>query len=124
MRRHRFGLKLLTGLVGLAAPSATFASEKDQLCQGAGGFLANGTHCTSNLSNHLTNHVQNITDTLLLVAGAVAVIIIIIAGIRFVTSTGDSARIEQAKNTLLYAVIGLVVVIVAYAIVHFVAGNV
>ncbi len=58
------------------------------------------------------------------VAGIVAVIAIIIGGIRYVTSNGDSSGIQAAKNTILYAVVGLVVVIAAAAITDFVIKNV
>jgi biopolymer transport protein ExbB/TolQ len=48
------------------------------------------------------------------------VIVIIVAGIRYTTSGGNSNSVAAAKNTLLYAVIGLVVAVFAYAIVNFV----
>jgi type IV secretory pathway VirB2 component (pilin) len=111
------------------------SDDAGNLCIGAGdcsassggGAVDNATGSapsSTSLSSGLTGHIQTITDTLLLVAGAVAVIIIIVAGIRYITSTGDSARIKQSKDTLLYAIAGLVVVLLAYAIVHFVANNV
>ena len=61
---------------------------------------------------------------MLFLAGAVAVIVIIIGGIRYVMSSGDAGQVQSAKNTILYAVIGLIVVIMAYAIVNFVVTNV
>lgn len=73
----------------------------------------------------LTDKVQNnVIDTLFVVVGAIAVIIIIVGGIRYITSTGDATRIQKAKDTILYAVIGLIVVILARAIVGFVIGRV
>lgn len=56
-------------------------------------------------------------------AGAVAVIAIIFAGYRYVTSMGDSAAVAKAKNTILYAVIGLVVILLAFAVTWFVIGR-
>jgi multisubunit Na+/H+ antiporter MnhB subunit len=56
------------------------------------------------------------------VLGAIAVIMIVIGGIRYTLSNGESAAITGAKNTILYAVIGLVVALLAYAIVNFVLG--
>ena len=64
--------------------------------------------------------ISAIVDTMLYVLGAVAVIVIIIAGILYTTAGGDPALITKAKNTLLYTVVGLVVAISAYAIVKFV----
>ena len=52
----------------------------------------------------------------------IAVIKIVIGGIRYATSGGDSTQIQAAKNTILYAVVGLVVAIMAFAIVNFVLG--
>lgn len=57
-------------------------------------------------------------------AGVVAVIVIIVGGIRYVTSNGDSSQIQSAKNTVTYAVIGLLVVIFAAAITQFVITNI
>ena len=52
--------------------------------------------------------------------GAISVIMIIVGGIRYATSQGDQTQMQSAKNTILYAVIGVVVAIAAYAIVSFV----
>lgn len=63
--------------------------------------------------------VQAIINTILMVLGIVAVLVIIIAGFRYVTSQGDEAGIKTAKNAILYAVIGLVIAMLAYVIVNF-----
>lgn len=55
--------------------------------------------------------------------GALAVIIIILAGFTFMTSAGDPAKITKARNAILYSVIGLVVVMFAFAITQFVLGR-
>lgn len=68
----------------------------------------------------LPERAQTITNVFLFALGAIAVIMIIIGGIRYVLSGGDSTSITGAKNTIMYAVIGLVVAILAYAIVNFV----
>ena len=65
---------------------------------------------------------QVITDTLLFIIGAVAVVMLVIGGIRYTISQGDSTAVTSAKNTILYAIIGIVVAILAYAAVHFVIG--
>jgi len=56
-------------------------------------------------------------------AGIVAVLVIVLAGFRYVTAAGDSAAIAKAKNTILYAVVGLVVIILAFAVTWFVIGR-
>ena len=63
---------------------------------------------------------ENIVNTFLFVVGAVAVIMIVHAGFRYVTSGGNSANVTAAKNTILYAVVGVVVALLAYAILDFV----
>lgn len=63
---------------------------------------------------------KTITNVLLFIIGAISVIMLIIGGIRYTVSNGDSAAVTSAKNTILYAVIGIVVAILAYALVNFV----
>lgn len=70
----------------------------------------------------LEDSIKTIVNLLLFILGAIAVIMIIIGGIRYTTSNGDASNTKAAKDTILYAVIGLVVAIMAYAIVNFVLG--
>ncbi|HUC87492.1 MAG TPA: pilin [Candidatus Saccharimonadales bacterium] len=109
-------MKLLIG--GLAfLPVPSFANPQ---CAGIQA-VDSTADCTG---TQLTTSFGGIIDTLFIVAGAVAVLIMVIGGIRYITSTGDSKRIQAAKDTILYAIMGLVVVILARAIVGFVLGNV
>ena len=57
------------------------------------------------------------------VTGAVAVVVIIIAGIMYISSAGDQNNITKAKNTLLYAIVGLVIIMLAFTITQFVIGR-
>jgi cytochrome bd-type quinol oxidase subunit 2 len=72
----------------------------------------------------LTATFTGIANLLVFLVGSVSVIMIIIGGLRYVISNGDQKAIESAKNTILYAVIGIVVAIAAFAIVNFVATHV
>jgi hypothetical protein len=65
-----------------------------------------------------------IVDTILYVSGIISFIFVLIGGFRYMTSTGDSSRIQSAKETLLYAVIGLVVTFLAFPISGFVIKTV
>ena len=56
-------------------------------------------------------------------AGAIAVIVIIVAGIMYVTSSGDAGRLTKAKNLLIYSIVGLVVVLIAFVVTNFVIGR-
>lgn len=66
--------------------------------------------------------IKNIISFLVGIAGAVAVVFIIIGGFQYITSSGHPEKLEKAKKTLLYAAIGLVIVLAAYVIKDFVAG--
>ena len=66
--------------------------------------------------------VKSITSTILYVLGILAVVMLIIGGVKYATSGGDAKAVTDAKNTILYALIGLIIAILAYAIVSFVLG--
>lgn len=63
---------------------------------------------------------RTVTNVLLFLIGAISVIMLIVGGIRYVVSGGDSTAVQNAKNTILYAIVGVVVAILAYAVVNFV----
>ncbi len=65
-----------------------------------------------------------ITNTILYAVGIISVIMLILGGIRYVVSGGDSKKVTDAKNTIMYAIIGLIVAILSYAIVNFVISAV
>lgn len=111
----RLGIGALT-----FAPLPAFANCGSQQAKGLSA-VAGGGSCSSNA---LLGRIGGLINTLFIVAGAVAVIIIIIGGIRYITSTGDASRIKSAKDTILYAVLGLIVVVLARAIVGFVIGHI
>ncbi len=68
--------------------------------------------------------VTNIINGVLYVIGILAVVMVIIGGVKYTTSGGDQAAVTSAKNTILYGIIGLVIAILAYAIVNFVISRV
>lgn len=84
-----------------------------------------GVNCSvvkqDTLSNGATT--KKIIGQILLLAAALAVIVIIYGGIRYVISQGESSHLTAAKNTILYAVVGLIVSLLAYAIVQFVINT-
>lgn len=71
-----------------------------------------------------SSQIEAVFGAVYLVAGIVAVIAIILGGVRYVTANGDSGQLQAAKNTILYAVVGLVVIIMAAAITQFVIKSV
>ena len=71
-------------------------------------------------SDGLPNILKNATNIVLFVAGALAVIMIIYGGIRYITAHGDEKQVKVAKDTIVYSVVGLIIAIIAYALVTFI----
>jgi hypothetical protein len=74
----------------------------------------------STADGDLSTIINNTINILLFIVGAAAVIMLIIGGIRYILSSGDQTAVAAAKNTILYAIIGVIVAMLAYAIVNFV----
>ncbi len=73
-----------------------------------------------NIKNGNSNIIRGITNILLFVLGTIAVIAIIIGGIKYTTSNGDASSIKSAKDMIMYAVVGLIAALLSWAIVGFV----
>ena len=110
---------ILPVLIMVVAVALVGAAQVSALTLQEGAEAARCSGCPEDLFGE-TGVFRQITDIVLYIAGAVAVIMLIIGGIRYVVSGGDSKKVTDAKNTVLYAIIGLVIVFLAYAIVHFV----
>lgn len=111
---------VFTAVLGAASfiPSLTaVAAPVDEIQDGVDA--AGGDEETTGLGARF----EDVVNIMLYVLGAIAVIMIVIGGIRYATSGGDSSSIKGAKDTILYAVIGLIVAILAYAIVNFVLDS-
>lgn len=84
-----------------------------------GAEAARCDDCPENLFGD-TGVFKQITNVVLYIVGVIAVIMLIIGGIKYVVSGGDAKKVTDAKNTVLYAIIGLVIAFLAFAIVNFV----
>ena len=71
-----------------------------------------------------TDVQSNVINYFLYITGIVSVVMIIIAGVQMTTSAGDPGAVAKAKKTMTYAIVGLVITILAYAIVNFVVRNI
>ena len=94
-----------------------------------GATVADGVDCgsTSGTAKNLfgTGGIfTTVINTLLFIIGALSVVMLIIGGIRYTVSGGTAAQVTAAKNTIMYALIGLVVAFLAYAIVNWVLGSI
>jgi len=99
-------------------PQPAFAqtTTKQEVCDAIGS----GTDCSGNSGGNLTNILSTIINVLSLMVGLTAVIMIIVAGFKYITSGGDTSKVTSAKNALVYAIIGVVIVGLAQFMVHFV----
>lgn len=68
--------------------------------------------------------VSSIMEVVFAIAGSVAFLVIIIAGIQFMLSRGDPQKAAKARSAIIYAAIGLVIAVLAFSIVQFTAGSV
>lgn len=88
----------------------------------SGADSARGADQTSELFGQ-AGIFRTITNVLLFVLGAISVIMIIVGGLRYVVSGGNATAVTAAKNTILYAIVGVIVALLAYAIVNFVLDS-
>jgi hypothetical protein len=111
---------VLIGAVSLAPAYVSATTTTDTIQIGVND--AGGTPETDKNGKPVTlaTRVKDIVNIFLFVIGAIAVVMIVVGGLRYTISHGDSSQIKAAKDTILYAVVGLVVAILAYAIVNFV----
>ena len=82
------------------------------------GVLANDPDSCN--GDDLNNVIQTVINTVIFVVGMVAVVMIILGGVSYATSQGDTQKVKKGKDTILYGIIGLVIAILAFAIVNFV----
>lgn len=85
---------------------------------------ANGeaTLCKSS-GDSATSLVKNIINLLIYLIGIISVIMVVIGGLKYTTSQGDASGLSSAKNTILYAIVGLVIAVLSFSIVNFVIGK-
>lgn len=117
-------------LVALFAPVAPTANAAD--CTTTGGGIQAGLDCANPGAENVPQNLfqgdgsvfKTIVNVLLFLIGAISVIMLIFGGIRYTVSGGNSASVTAAKNTILYAIIGLIIAFLAFAIVNWVLGAV
>jgi hypothetical protein len=85
-----------------------------------------GSSCptTGNASGKVNTLVENVINIFSWVIGVISVLVIIYGGFKYITSAGDAGKVTSAKNTILYALVGLVIAALAQIIVLFVLGSV
>ncbi|MDQ3094113.1 MAG: pilin [bacterium] len=127
MKRILMSLMVLTMLVAgvgiLVGTSVSAQTSKDAVCEGLGA-TAGGAGCSDPAGGSgVLGAVRTVINILSLVVGIAAVIMIIVGGFKYVTSGGDSGKTASAKNTIIYALVGVVIVALAQTLVFFVINR-
>jgi hypothetical protein len=99
-----------------AAPDTLKEGVAGSKPTGASSCLFTGPGCETSIFNSVAN-------VLIFIVGAVSVIMLIVGGLRYVLSSGEASAVKGAKDTILYAIIGIVVAALAFAAVNFVVGK-
>jgi magnesium-transporting ATPase (P-type) len=118
IRSLLLGLGLITSL-SFITPSLVSAQVSELQC-GANSAATGSCSKKPKDAPDLNDTVAKIINILSSLVAVVAVIMIIVGGFRYVTSGGDSSKVERAKNTILNAIIGVVIAVFAQVIVRFV----
>ena len=117
-------------LTPLAIPALAVAQSDIQsgLCGGANLQAPNKSGDCTNINDDASEGVNDTVNLIInifsWIVGVVSVIMVIFGGFRYITSGGDAGSVTSAKNTILYAIVGLIIVALAQIIVKFVLGNV
>ena len=124
---YALALTVVPGAMMLtASPAFAQNSEiQESLCSGA-NLEAPGstTSCATDTGGTGVNGIVNTVITVFSwVVGVVSVIMIIVGGFKYVTSGGESSGVTSAKNTILYAIVGLIIVAISQVVVKFVLSN-
>lgn len=102
------------GVVALGPVSQVLAINVFQSCSGNTSAVCKSTN------DNAGNMIKNVINILLYVLGAIAVIMIVVGGVRYTVSAGNSSSTKEAKDTIIYAIVGLVIALMSYTIVNFV----
>ena len=105
--------------VAIGLISATAGAQVDEINKGIDAI--GGSSSTATLQ--VNEIVLAVVNWLLFAVGVISVIMLIVGGIKYATSAGDSNKVTSAKNTIMYAIIGLAVAVLAFAIVGFVTNT-
>jgi hypothetical protein len=126
LKKYAIASVVMVAIFALVAVFTPLTPDAVAACDPSQG-IAGGIDCTDtdNTPDDLFSEdgiFRTIVNILLFLIGAISVIMLIIGGVRYTISGGDSGNVTAAKNTILYAIIGLVVAFLAFAIVNWVLG--
>ncbi len=102
---------------GSTTKNVTIYGKTSADCAQAGSLASNPDSCNG---GDLNTIIRTIINAVIFVVGMVAVVMIILGGVNYATSQGDPGKVKKGKDTIMYGIIGLVIAILAFAIVNFV----
>ncbi len=124
MKKILITFGLIIAIVGSFITTAGIYENK-AYADSAADLIKQGADSTGQQDSRSAGDIaKDVVNIMFFIVGVMAVIMIIWGGIRYVLSAGNSAALTSAKNTIMYAVIGLIVAILAYTIVNFVINTV
>lgn len=116
-----FALTLSAIMVPAISPSIVGAQVPDRsktaACESLGG-------CDRNSGNSISSLLSTVIELLSWIVGVISIIMVIVGGFKFIVSSGDPAGAKSAKNTVIYALVGLAVAALAQILVRFVLSQV
>jgi len=124
-------LSILTSLSLVLSPALAFSAVASAACGGTNsdakgqvltGISANTTN-TDCTGTGVKNTVATIVNILSFLVGVISLVAIISGGFKYITSGGEAAKVGNAKNTILYALVGIIIVVLAQVIVRVVVND-
>lgn len=113
-------MAVVLGLSFVSLHAAGAQNPQESACLGSGGNWVNNQCVDPDDDRTLPDFLRSVSNILIFIVGSIAILMVIIGGLRYVLAQGDSNAINSAKNTILFAIIGLVLSVAAYGIVNFV----
>ena len=119
------GAMVMLGLSVMVQPVGAFKCPAGSVRAGSSVDVASQCNVPKDEEGGSANNViANIVNFLIGITAVIAVFVIVIVGIQMATSQGEATKVARARNMILYGVVGLVIAILAYAIVNFVLSNI
>jgi hypothetical protein len=115
-----FSFIAVPAVVGAQTSECLDSTGGIDTCLDSGARSTDPNQADVDASQRVNDIIRLVINVFSLIVGVISVIMIIIGGLKYITSGGDSGNVTSAKNTILYAIIGLVVVALAQIIVRFV----
>ena len=114
----------MMGMVTMPAYAATCPTDTARAGEEVSSLALCNLDQTEADSTKLWSTVNGIINVILAVLGIAAVFMVILGGISILTSQGDPSKVKKGKDTILYGIIGLIVAMLAFAIVNFILGGI